>query len=135
VDGAPDYRTAALWFRKAADRGIVDSQYNLAILYVRGFGVEQDYAESYKWFALASLLGDKDAGKKSEEVATHLDPQTLATAKLAVTNWKAEPQPEDAITVPAPPGGWDAAAANPATPKARRGGPKVSAPAAEPKVN
>ncbi len=55
--GKPDYRTASQWFRKAADQGIVDSQYNLGILYARGIGVEPNLAESYKWFALASRAG------------------------------------------------------------------------------
>ena len=109
INGPADYRTAAQWFRKAADRGITDSQYNLAILYARGIGVEQNYAESYKWFALAAGKGDSDAIKKRDEVAPHLDAQALAAAKLAVQKWSAEPQPEDAVNVKTPPGGWDAA--------------------------
>ncbi len=109
INGPADYRTAAQWFRKAADRGVTDSQYNLAILYARGIGLEQNYAESYKWFALAAGKGDSDAAKKRDEVATHLDAQALAAAKLAVAKWSAEPQPEDAINVKAPPGGWDLA--------------------------
>jgi localization factor PodJL len=108
IDGPADYRTAAQWFFKAADRGITDSQYNLAILYARGIGVEQNYAESYRWFALAATKGDGDAAKKRDEVATHLDAQALATAKLAVQKWTAEPQPDNAVGVKAPPGGWDA---------------------------
>ena len=107
VNAPADYRTAAQWFRKAANHGITDSQYNLAILYARGIGVEQNYAESYKWFALAAGKGDSDAAKKRDEVATHLDAQSLAAAKLAVQKWSAEPQPEDAVSVKAPPGGWD----------------------------
>ncbi len=107
INGPADYRTAAQWFRKAADRGITDSQYNLAILFARGIGVAQNYAESYKWFALAAGKGDGDAAKKRDEVAAHLDAQALAAAKLAVQKWSAEPQPEDAVNVKAPPGGWD----------------------------
>jgi localization factor PodJL len=108
INGPADYRTAAQWFHKAADRGITDSQYNLAILYARGIGVEQNYTESYKWFALAAGKGDGDAAKKRDEVAAHLDAQTLEAAKLAVQKWSAEPQPEDAVNAKAPPGGWDA---------------------------
>ena len=107
INGPADYRAAAWWFHKAAEHGIKDSQYNLAILYARGIGVEQNYAESYKWFALAASGGDADAAKKRDEVATHLEAQALATAKLAVQKWTAEPQPDDAIAVKAPPGGWD----------------------------
>ncbi|HEX3938234.1 MAG TPA: hypothetical protein VHX43_12085 [Xanthobacteraceae bacterium] len=107
INGPADYRTAALWFRKAADCGIKDSQYNLAILYARGIGVGQSYAESYKWFALAAGSGDADAAKKRDDVASHLDAQALAAAKLAVQKWTAAPQPDDAVAVKIPPGGWD----------------------------
>ncbi len=127
IDGPADYHTAAQWFRKAADRGITDSQYNLAILYARGIGVEQNYAESYKWFALAGSKGDSDAAKKRDEVASHLDAQSLAAAKLAVEKWSAEPQPEDAVTVKAPPGGWDLPA-HAANAKPRQSGAKPAAP-------
>jgi localization factor PodJL len=112
INGPADFSTAAHWFRKAADRGVTDSQYNLAILYVRGVGVEQSYADAYKWFALAANQGDKNAAKNRDEVVTHLDAQALAAERLAVQTWSAEPQPQRAITVKAPKGGWDAAANN-----------------------
>ena len=106
-----NYTTASAWFRKAADRGVADSQYNLAILYARGIGVEQNLAESYKWFSLAAAQGDADAGHKRDDVAKRLDPQSLAAAKLAIQTFTAEPQPEEAVIVPAPAGGWDGAPA------------------------
>ncbi len=116
IDGKPDYRQAAQWFRKAADRGIADSQYNLGILYARGIGVDQNLAESYKWFALAAQQGDQDAAKKRDDVAARLDQQSLVAARLAVQTWSADPPPDDAMNVKAPPGGWDHAAAAAAKP-------------------
>jgi localization factor PodJL len=107
IDGKPDYTTAAKWFRKAADRGIADSQYNLGVLCARGIGVEQNLAESYKWFALAAQQGDKDSSKKRDDVAAKLDAEQLMAAKLAMKTWTAQPQPAEATTVQAPPGGWD----------------------------
>jgi localization factor PodJL len=108
INSRPDYHSAALWFRKAADRGITDSQYNLAILYARGSGEPQNYAEAYKWFALAAKAGDVEAATKRDDIAAQLDEETLAAADLVVKNWKPEPQPDDAVRVKAPPGGWDA---------------------------
>jgi localization factor PodJL len=121
----PDYRSAAQWFRSAAEYGVPDSQYNLAILYARGIGVDQNLVESYKWFALAAAQGDADAGKKRDEVAKRLDAQALNTAKLAVKTFAAQRQPDAAISVQAPPGGWDAAASNPPepAPKTKRAAP------------
>jgi localization factor PodJL len=104
-----DYRSAVQWFRKAADRGVADSQYNLGILYSRGIGVEQNLAESFKWFSLAAAQGDADAARKRDDVANRLDPQSLAAAKLAIQTFTAEPQPDDAVNVASPAGGWDSA--------------------------
>jgi localization factor PodJL len=107
TNGTGDYHTAAIWFRKAAERGITDSQYNLAILYARGSGEQQNYAEAYKWFALAANHGDTGAAEKRDEIASQIDQETLEAADLAVQTWKPEPQPDDAINVKTPPGGWD----------------------------
>jgi localization factor PodJL len=112
-----DYRSAVQWFRKAADRGVADSQYNLGILYARGIGVEQNLAESFKWFSLAAAQGDADAGRKRDDVANRLDPQSLAAAKLATQTFTAEPQPDDAVNVATPAGGWDSAPAQAAPAK------------------
>jgi localization factor PodJL len=130
INGPADYRTAAHWFSKAADHGIPDSQYNLGILYARGIGVQQNFAESYKWFALAANQGDNEAAKKRDEVAEKLDPQSLTAARLAVQTWSAQPQPDDAISVKAPPGGWDVPvkAAQPAKSKPRSNSAAAAAP-------
>jgi localization factor PodJL len=115
IDGKPDYPSAAKWFRKAADRGISDSQYNLGVLTARGLGVESEMADSYKWFALAAAHGDHEAAKKRDEVAARLGATALAAAKQAVATFKPMPQPEAAVKVPSPPGGWDHAKTAPAS--------------------
>jgi localization factor PodJL len=102
-----NYKSASAWFRKAADRGVADSQFNLGILYARGIGVEQNLAESFKWFSLAAAQGDADAGRKRDDVAKRLDVQSLAAARLAIQTFTPEPQPDDAVNVAAPAGGWD----------------------------
>ncbi len=106
---APTTRAASQWFRKAADRGVADSQFNLGILYARGIGVEQNLAESFKWFSLAAAQGDSDAAHKRDDIAQRLDAQSLAAAKLAIQTFTTEPQPDDAVNAPAPAGGWDGA--------------------------
>lgn len=106
-----NYKNASQWFRKAADRGVADSQFNLGILYARGIGVEQNLAESFKWFSLAAAQGDADSARKRDDVAKRLDPQSLAAAKLAIQTFTPEGQPDDAVNVASPAGGWDSAAA------------------------
>jgi localization factor PodJL len=107
AEGKPDYASAAQWFRKAAEHGVPDSQYNLGVLAARGLGTERNIAESYKWFALAAAQGDKEAARKRDDVAAHLDAQTLASAQQAVKSFTPTPQPAEAIQITAPPGGWD----------------------------
>jgi localization factor PodJL len=60
-------------------------------MYARGAGVTQNLAESYRWFALAAMQGDTEAGKKRDDVAARLDAQSLVAAKLAVQTWSATP--------------------------------------------
>ena len=106
-----NYKSASQWFRKAADRGVADSQFNLGILYARGIGVEQNLAESFKWFSLAATQGDADSGRKRDDIAKRLDAQSLAAARLAIQTFTPEPQPDDAVNVATPQGGWDSAPA------------------------
>jgi localization factor PodJL len=127
IDGKPDYQTAAKWFRKAAGYGVTDSQYNLGILYARGIGVEHNLTEAYRWFALAARNGDHEALKKRDDLEKRLDRASLAAAKGAVETFRPEPQPEAAIEVKAPPGGWDAPVA--------AAGHKRKLPIAKPKLD
>jgi localization factor PodJL len=124
----PNYKSAADWFRKAAERGVADSQFNLGILYARGIGVEQNLAESYKWFSLAAAQGDQDAARKRDDVAKRLDAQSLAAAKLAIQTFVAEVQPDDAVTVATPAGGWDAAPPTASKPAPKRPARMAAAP-------
>jgi localization factor PodJL len=112
-----NYKNASQWFRQAADRGVADSQFNLAILYARGVGVEQNLAESFKWFSLAAAQGDADSARKRDDVAKRLDAQSLAAAKLAVQTFTPEPQPDEAVNVASPGGGWDSSPAQAVTTK------------------
>jgi localization factor PodJL len=122
AEGKPDYASAAQWFRKAAEHGVADSQYNLGVLAARGLGTERNIVESYKWFALAAAQGDKEAARKRDDVAAHLDAQTLASVQQAVKNFTPTPQPAEAIQITAPPGGWDRVT-QPAQEKQRAAGP------------
>ncbi len=63
-----DYREAAVWFGRAAQAGLTDSQYNLALLYERGLGVEQDLARAYLWYQAAARSGDKEATRQADRL-------------------------------------------------------------------
>jgi len=122
IEGKPDYASAALWFHKAAEHGIADSQYNFAILAARGLGTEKNLPEAYKWFALAAAQGDRDAGRKRDDAAGHMDAQALAAAQEAVKAFVVQTQPTIATVVPEPPGGWDRTS-SPSQDRPRAAGP------------
>ena len=107
IDGRRDYKTASRWFQRAADRGIADSQYNLAVLLMRGIGVEQNHQEAYKWFALAAIQGDREAARHRDEIGSKFDPALLTKARSAVQSFTPQTQPNEAVVVATPPGGWD----------------------------
>jgi TPR repeat protein len=52
-----DYTEAVKWFRKAAERGHAEAQYNLAVCYDYGRGVLEDAMQAIKWFRAAAEQG------------------------------------------------------------------------------
>ncbi len=56
-----DYDKAFGYFRKSADRGDTDSQYNLGIMYDNGEGVLENDKEAVKWFKKATAQGHANA--------------------------------------------------------------------------
>ena len=124
-DGKPDYAEAAHWFRKAAELGIRDSQFNLGVLYGRGLGVPQDLGQSWMWFSLAARQGDADAAGKRDEVAAKMDASALAAASKALEAFKTQtPSPE--ANDPPSPAGAQGRTNEPAPAPAAHGAPAVS---------
>ena len=51
------YEEAVKWFRKAADLGEPNAQYNLGLCYYKGQGIKQDLEEAVKWLKKAAGQG------------------------------------------------------------------------------
>ena len=56
-----DYKCAAGYLKRAADRDYPSAAFDLAISYEKGAGVKQDAAKAFGLYMKASLLGDRDA--------------------------------------------------------------------------
>ncbi len=56
-----DYTTAVAWFRKAADQGYTQAQFQLGAMYETGRGVAQDYAAAVLWYRKAAGQGHPEA--------------------------------------------------------------------------
>ncbi|MGI8569409.1 MAG: hypothetical protein ACR2KT_10230 [Methylocella sp.] len=91
--GKPNYTSAALWLGQAAEYGIRDSQYNLAVLLGRGLGLPKDLVKSYTWCAIVAATGDADAARKRDDVAARLTSSELAAANAAAAGFA--PRPAD----------------------------------------
>ncbi|MBR4665552.1 MAG: protein kinase, partial [Lentisphaeria bacterium] len=59
--GRKDYSQAAVYFRKAAERGNARAQHNLGDCYDNGKGVEKNHSEAVKWYCKAAEQGDAEA--------------------------------------------------------------------------
>jgi len=60
---AKDDTQAVSWFRKAAEQGYPNAQYNLGVRYQEGKGVPKDEAQAKEWFRKAAAQGNPDAQK------------------------------------------------------------------------
>ncbi|HED34730.1 MAG TPA: hypothetical protein ENJ08_11040 [Gammaproteobacteria bacterium] len=52
----PDYKAAAMWYRKAADQNFSRAQINLGHLYEKGLGVQKSNVTALNWYRKASGL-------------------------------------------------------------------------------
>ena len=83
-----DLGLAAQWFEKAAERGVVDSQYNIGYLYEFGFGVTKNPVEAYVWYNIASAQGDTEAGRRIVALSETLSDVEISSAKTRVAGFK-----------------------------------------------
>ena len=75
-----DLPTAAKWFEKAAERGVVDSQFNLGVLFESGQGLPKNVNDAFVWYSIAAGQGDQFAKTRVEVLKTTLDSTDLVTA-------------------------------------------------------
>jgi len=90
--GAQDHGEALVWLKKAAQRGLVDSQYNVAKLYETGDeAIEADPAQAFKWYLIAARAGDGDAQSAVERLSKTIPAATRTRVRAEVDQFQAEP--------------------------------------------
>jgi localization factor PodJL len=80
TNGPRDPSAAVGWIRRAAEAGLVGSQFNLGAVYERGMGVPQDLRQAFIWYSLAAEGGDGEALRQVER----LRPVLTASASRSV---------------------------------------------------
>ena len=63
-----DEKKAVEFFRKAANKGLADAQYNLGYCYEYGYGVEKDGLNARFWYNEAARQGQADATEALEKL-------------------------------------------------------------------
>lgn len=96
----PDFKVALKWFNMAANAGLVDAQYNLAVLYEKGHGTDVDLVETYKWYTIAGNKGDQQATKRANTIKLELSASQIVKAQAAIKSWKVNTLPDSANVAP-----------------------------------
>jgi S1-C subfamily serine protease len=116
---AKDKQEAARWFRKAAEKGVAEAQYNLGVMSLKGDGAPQDYTAAYMWFNLAAAGGHEGAADVRDKILRGLPADQVAEGQRRATAFASRlesPEPENGAARGAPwAGGTQEAAAAVAT--------------------
>lgn len=90
--GEEDTPGALIWLRRAAEKGLVDSQFNVAKLYETGDkGVPVDLAEAYKWYLIAARAGDGEAQAAVDRLKAVVPEADRTTARAAADRFQVAP--------------------------------------------
>ena len=79
---------AAKWYRKAADQGHADAQYNLGLMYAQGEGVPEDDVQAYKWWNLAAAQGNESTKYSKAILEKEMTREQIAEAQRLSAEWK-----------------------------------------------
>ncbi len=85
-----DYATALTKFRPLAQQGDARAQYNLGVMYYRGYGVTKDDVLAHLWLNLAAVRGLETARTLRDRLAEKMTPAQLVDAERLAREWKAK---------------------------------------------
>ena len=91
-----DIAAALDWFTKAAERGVVDSQFNVAFLREGNEGIPADIETSLFWYYVAARQGDQGAPDRIAALSAKLDSATAADIKSRADSFNPKPVDEAA---------------------------------------
>ena len=87
---ARNYKEASKWYRKAAEQGNEDAQYNLGVMYGEGKGVTQDQKIAHMWFNIAAANEIPRAAELRDIMAQEMTPSQIEKAQDMAREWMAE---------------------------------------------
>jgi localization factor PodJL len=84
ANAQPEISKAVTWFQQAAERGVLDSQFNLGVLYQEGSGVAKSQVDAYVWYSIAGAQGDPMAVQRAEVLAREMSDAQIEQGKSRV---------------------------------------------------
>ena len=87
-DVAEDRDAAARLYRRAAEKGHIETQNNLAGMYALGLGLAQDLVLVYMWATLAVDEDAEFAEANRTRLAALMTPKQIAAAEQLAENWE-----------------------------------------------
>lgn len=83
-------------YTEAAIANYAPAQYNLAVAYLTGDGVEQDFVQAYKWFELAARnQQQKEKARERQDILTKfMEPEEIKKAKELIKNFAPSQTPK-----------------------------------------
>ena len=91
-----DIGVALDWFTKAAERGVVDSQFNVAFLREGNEGVPADLETALFWYHIAARQGDQGAPDRIKVLGGQVDAKTISDIKARADRFNPKPVDEAA---------------------------------------
>jgi TPR repeat protein len=77
----------------AAEKGDVDAQYGMGLIYAEGRGVALDEAKAYYWLSRAIEQGDRGAKTLLHVVAASMSQQQFEHARQLLDTYHSKPSP------------------------------------------
>jgi len=87
---AGDGQSGADLYRKEAELGGAEAQYNLGVMYAQGRGVEVDLVQALKWFNLAAVAGDGNSRQDISQLERKMSGEQIAQARKLAQEWLAQ---------------------------------------------
>ena len=77
------------WYRKAAEQGFAQAQYNLGVMYYFGEGVSVNSIKAYMWWSLAMEQGNESATENLNIIKEVMSSAEISIAQeLATEMWE-----------------------------------------------
>ena len=69
------------WFRKSAEQGFPEAQYNLGYAFANGEGVPKNLVSALMWFTIADANGLQQGGETAKEAKQFMNLFQIAEAR------------------------------------------------------